>query len=244
MEVVKQIIDFIDSTLFKTILVLGGYFWAFLVTTKMGNNIRSFFKNFIYKFRNPPIIYSASFIFEFKDAEYTSITALMNKVFYNNSISKYKLQQNGLKDSCCNFHYPGLDYVLEVEQCEEFISLSINIKETESNYKNLTGHIKNMIIKGFIEDIVLSEISKEYTTEQYEANYQFNLKFTEQKYNFFLKERFTNISKGYVSNALVTIKDENDDNFVLTADLKGISICVKNNFSRFIELMGKYSSIV
>ena len=38
------------------------------------------------------------------------------------------------------------------------------------------------------------------------------------------------MQKGYVSSALVTIKDVKDDDFVLNADLSGISICVKNSF--------------
>ena len=95
-----------------------------------------------------------------------------------------------------------------------------------------------------MKDLVLSEILRLYNTSQFESKYQFNLRFSEKKYNFFLKERFTKIPKGYVSNALITIKDTNDEKFILDADLNGLSICVKDDFDKFLKMFKKYISIL
>ena len=94
-----------------------------------------------------------------------------------------------------------------------------------------------------MRELVLLHIQEKYTTSQYTVNYQFNLRFSEIKYNFFLKERFTKIPKGYVSNALVTIKDIDNSNFSLEADLNGLNICVNNNLDMFVKMIEKYISI-
>ena len=221
-----------------------GWLWALLVSTKFGNNILAGAKHLWYKIKNPPIIYSASFEFEFKEINTTQINNLAEAIYKSTTLSKYKLNRNGQINNCYKLHYPGLDYIITVEQLYENTNLTIKIKETESNYNNLNNHIKNIVIYAFIKEIVLAKILETYTTMQFTSKYQFNMKFSERKYNFFLKERFTNVPKGYVSDALVTIKDVSEDDFILTANLNGISICVKNDFDKFIRIFLKYISII
>lgn len=221
-----------------------GWVWALLVSTKIGNNILSWLKHCLYCIKNPPIVYSANFNFEFEDVEATQINSLVKSIYKNQLLQKYKLKRDGYNSNKCNLRYPGIDYILEVEERDNVISLMIRIKETESNYNNLNNNIKNIIIGSFLKEIVLAKILETYTTTQFTAKYQFNLKFPERKYNFFLKERFANIPKGYVSNALVTIKDIENQGFILEADLNGINICVKDDFDKFLKIFSKYIAIV
>ena len=242
-HIIKIIIDIMHSDWIQFIYGTG-FFWGLLVSTKTGNNILSMMKHCFYCVKNPPIIYSASFNFEFDNVNTNEISNLAKDIYKSENLSKYKLKRNGNNANEFKLHYPGLDYIFEIENNDEFTTLTINIKETESNYNNLNGHIKNIVIGAFMKEIVLSKILEIYTTSQFKSNYQFNLKFSEKKYNFFLKERFVKTSKGYVSSALITIKDKEDEDFILDADLNGMCICVKNNFDKFLTMLSKYVSII
>lgn len=240
----KQILnDFLHSD-WMTVFYSSGWFCAILVSTKFGNNILVWLKHIWYSLKNPPIIYSASFNFEFYNIDILQINNLVESIYKSKILSKYKLTRNGQYLNNYKLHYPGLDYLFEIEDNAATTNLIIKIKETESNYNNLNNHIRKIIIESFMKDLVLSEILRLYNTSQFESKYQFNLRFSEKKYNFFLKERFTKIPKGYVSNALITIKDTNDENFILDADLNGLSICVKDDFDKFLKMFKKYISIL
>lgn len=237
------ILNILNSNWIKFIYGTG-WVLAFLVTTKTGNKILTFFKHIFYWFKNPPIIYSASFDFDFLDINAEEINNLVKTIYKSEKLSSLKLVRNGQKYSSYKLHYPGIDYEFNIEEINENTKLLIKLKETESNYNNLNRHIKNELIYKFMRELVLVYIQEKYTTSQYTVNYQFNLKFSEMKYNFFLKERFTQIPKGYVSNALVTIKDVDNSNFFLEADLNGLNICVNNNLDMFVKMIEKYISII
>lgn len=237
------ILNIINSDWIKFIYGTG-WVLAFLVSTKLGNNILTFIKHIWYGIKNPPIIYSASFEFEFNEIDITQINNLVESIYKSPKLSKYKLNRSGQTNNIYKLHYPGIDYIFEFEEQNDKTNLIVKIKETKSNYNNLNNHIKKIIIEAFMKDIVLSNILEKYNTSQFSCKYQFNLKFSKKKYNFFLRERFVNMQKGYVSSALVTIKDVKDEDFVLDADLSGISICVKNSFDKFLRMFSKYISIV
>lgn len=241
----QHIIDFFNSDWLKIFLTFSGWIIALLVTTKPGILILSLIKHFWYLIINPAIIYSASFRYEFLNVDFNEVKDLMREIYNCKDLEKFKLKRNGFEhDYKCKLHYPGLDYSLEIEELTRGAVLTVLIKETESNYKNLNGHIKNVIIKDFVKNIILANILKKYTTNQYISTYELILKFSNPKYNYFLKERFSGIPKGYVSNALLTVKDAINENFTLNANLNEMNICVKNNFDEFIKILDKYMSII
>lgn len=239
----EVIINILNSD-WLNVIYSTGWLLAFLVSTKIGNKILAFLKHIFYLFKNPPIIYSASFDFDFFDINSEEINNLVRTIYKSEKLSNLKLVRNGQNFNIYKLHYPGIDYEFNIEENGENAKLLIKLKETESNYNNLNRHIKNELIYKFMRDFVLVYIQEKYTTSQYTVNYQFNLRFSEIKYNFFLKERFTKIPKGYVSNALVTIKDVDNSNFLLEADLNGLNICVNNNLEMFVKMIEKYISIV
>lgn len=241
---IAAIIKLINSDWFQILLSSSGWIIAFLVSTKYGIKILSFFKHIFYTIKNPPIIYSINYNFIFLNADYGQISEIMKNIYNDSSLEQYKLSRAGIKNNYCKLHYPGVDYIIEICSNNDEIMLNIKINETEANYNNINNHIKKIIIKKFGKEVVQNQILKVFNTTQFKAIYQLNLKFTESQNNYFIKERFAKIPKGYVSDCLLTVKDKSDDSFLLSANLKEIKITSRGNFDKFIDMIGKYSSIV
>lgn len=240
----KLLFDIITSSWFQLIFAFSGWIVASLVTTKTGTKILGILKHFLYLIINPAIIYSTCFTYEFINIPQDDIKDLLFKIYNSKEIENCKLNRNGFKDYECKLRYPGLDYIFNVEETNSGSILYVKILETESNYRNLNTNIKNTVIKEFVQNIVLKQILNTYTSSQFKADYQLVLRFTKPKYNYFVKERFSTIPKGYVTQALISVKDADNDNFILSANLEQINITVRNDFNEFMKILDKYISIV
>lgn len=236
--------NIITSEWFQVLFSLLGWLIAGLLTTKIGLKVLSFFRHIYYVIKNPPIIYSVNYNFTFPNIETDLIVEIMKNIYNHSLLSKYKLNRAGIKGNCCKLHYPGIDYLIETTNIDDNVILNIKINETESNYNNLNMHIKKIIIQSFGREIILNEILKKLNTSQFNAIYQLTLKFSETQNNYFIKERFTRMPKGYVSSCLLTVKDKSDTSFILSANLKELTITLENNFDNFIDMISKYSSII
>ena len=243
--------EIISSLFSNCIKYFSGWIFSgfifFLIKTKTGNTILSWLKHCWYLIINPAIRYSASFSFYFdEDVSESDLKDLISKIYNNPLIDKYKLNREGLNDLYCKFYYAGINYLLEIDKndADDKINVYLKLKETESNYKNLRKHLNCDSIKGFVKDVVLSEIQHKYTSNDFRGIYEIKLYFTEQKYNFFVTGRLEKIPKGLIDSISVIIKDDKKDNWNIYANTESIKIIVENDIEDFFDSIKKYLSIL
>lgn|SRR5574344_1386684 len=243
----QQIFNSIVSSFQKFLIafISGGIICPIILRTKLGNKGLSIGKHLLYLIKNPGIIYSFYAKFYFEETLSSNID-LLDKIYNNEKLEELGIKRHGIKENKINLSYPGINYTIRFEEnrFNERYELSVEIQETESNYKNLVTHIKKKFIKTFLNDVVIKAIQDSITADQYTSLFGITLRFLNPHDNFFIKGRMNIIPKGLIDEMAVKITDKDNDKIHISANLNKLQITVEESFMDFISTIDTYLSII